>query len=737
MSSPLLFRNARPLHYAAAESSLPPAVSKAVEAGEVRVICALDTGKAAAFKKLARAAGCRFIALSAKTLDDWPKMSRAFVDLHRTLAADGVAFLYPEVEKQNAVFFLAAFLASSSSRVDVNTALKVLGGADTETETRLLRYAAYLDREPVQEVRPRFTIRTKLLGMTAVIIITSLVSATLLATTLFKRTSETMIQEYNLSLARLIGQKARADLNEILYRSEQLVLSGRDSAEFFRENPGIRWVKPAGKPALAAGAGPANGPPAAAGTNTDSPALSLSLRRDPGGFLLLSGPARDASVRSISVAFEPRLLLATFEGTRQTSLFELFVVDEQGKLLVSTGASDADIKDLPIVQQMLSSPNDNGSQRYAHKGVNYLGSFQHIGGAGLGVISVVEEDRVFEDVYRIQRQNFRLAVLILCLAILGVFYFSRTLTIPIVRLAGAMRRVERGEYQVELAPGPRDEVGSLTASFLSMARGLEEREKIREAFGRFVHEEVARRALKGEIKLGGEKKRIAIFFSDLRNFTGISEKLQPEKVVDFLNEYFSEMVECIYETHGVVDKFIGDAIMAHWGAFRTHGNDTVNAIQAALLMRARLHRLNTRLLERGLPALQQGCGINTGDVIAGQIGSRKRLEYTVIGDAVNLASRIEYLNKAFGTDILVSDESMDEVPSVFRTIKLPPVQIRGKSEPQVVHAVLGRLDDPAAPRSIEELRRIIGLAFDEKQAEKILETPSDRILRDGNQKPNT
>jgi len=550
-----------------------------------------------------------------------------------------------------------------------------------------------------------------------------------------------MIQEYNLSLARLIGQKARADLDGILYKAEELVLSGRDSAEFFRENPAIRWVKPAGKPALGSGPGlVTTGPNATGGANgsaKEAQVLSLSLRRDPAGFLLLSGPARDRALGSLSVAFEPRLLLATFEGTRQTSLFELFVVDEQGKLLVSTGASDADLSDLPIVQQMLSSPNDNGSQRYAHKGVNYLASFQHIGGAGLGVISVVEEDRVFEDVYRIQRQNFRLAILILCLAILGVFYFSRTLTIPIVRLAAAMRRVERGEYQVELAPGPQDEVGSLTASFLSMARGLEEREKIREAFGRFVHEEVARRALKGEIKLGGEKKRIAIFFSDLRNFTGISEKLQPEKVVDFLNEYFSEMVECVYETHGVVDKFIGDAIMAHWGAFRTHQNDTVNAIQAALLMRARLHRLNGRLRERGLDALQQGCGINTGDVIAGQIGSRKRLEYTVIGDAVNLASRIEYLNKAFGTDILVSDESMQEVPAIFRTVKLPPVQIRGKSEPQVVHAVLGRLDDPAAPKSLEELRRIIGISFDEKQAEKILEQPSDRILRDGNQKPNS
>lgn len=730
MSSPLQFKNAHSLHYAAQEGILPPAILQAIESGDVRTLYVLDPGRASDFKKLAKKHGCTFVALTAQVLDDWPRLSRLIHDLHRSISTAGAALLYSPSEARNAVFFLAAFLSASAARLDVHTAVKVLGGTDAENETRLLRYAAYLDREPVPEVRPRFTIRTKLLGMTAVIIVTSLVSVTLLATSLFKKTSETMIQEYNLSLARLIGNKARTDLEGILYRAEQLVVSGKKGTEFFRENPGIRWVKPLGKPALWSGADPVLPP----GETMPS---SLVLRREPGGLLLLSGPVADPAVRSLTVAFEPAVLLATFEGTRQTSLFELFVVDEQGKLLVSTGAADADLKDLPIVQQMLSSANDNGSQRYTHKGIGYMASFQHIGGAGLGVVSVVEEDRVFEDVDRIQRQNFRLTVLILCLAILGVFYFSRTLTIPIVRLAGAMRRVERGEYHVELAAGPKDEVGSLTASFLSMARGLEEREKIREAFGRFVHEEIARRALKGEVKLGGEKKRVAIFFSDLRNFTGISEKLQPEKVVDFLNEYFSEMVECIYETHGVVDKFIGDAIMAHWGAFRTHGNDTVNAIQAALLMRGRLHRLNSRLQGKGLPPLQQGCGINTGDVIAGQIGSRKRLEYTVIGDAVNLASRIEYLNKAFGTDILVSEESMREVPAIFRSIQLPPVQIRGKAEPQIVHAILGRADDPSAPASLEDLRRFLGMSFDEQQAAKILETPSDRIIRDGNQKPNS
>jgi len=169
------------------------------------------------------------------------------------------------------------------------------------------------------------------------------------------------------------------------------------------------------------------------------------------------------------------------------------------------------------------------------------------------------------------------------------------------------------------------------------------------------------------------------------------------------------MVECVYEAHGVVDKFIGDAIMAHWGAFQRRPDDTHHAVGAALKMRERLIQMNKDLGEHGRQQLRFGVGINTGDVIAGQIGSRKRLEYTVIGDPVNLASRIEYMNKSFATDILISEDAMHEVEDTFRLVEMPAVKIRGKAEPQRLFAVLGRLDDPTAPQTMADLRFQLGI----------------------------
>jgi len=241
-----------------------------------------------------------------------------------------------------------------------------------------------------------------------------------------------------------------------------------------------------------------------------------------------------------------------------------------------------------------------------------------------------------------------------------------------------------------------------------MGQGLEEREKIKDAFGKFVNKEIAERVLRGEVALGGERKEVAIFFSDIRNFTSISEKLEPEEVVEFLNEYMTRMVNCVNGTRGVVDKFMGDAIMAVWGAPVSTGNDTEHAIDAALAMRRELLNFNAGRGGDKKPVINIGCGINTGSVLAGQIGSEERMEYTVIGDAVNLASRIESLNKPFGTDILISEDSYRLVKEIYQVVPMQKITVKGKADPQQIFAVLGRKDDTSAPKTIDELRTILG-----------------------------
>jgi adenylate cyclase len=224
-----------------------------------------------------------------------------------------------------------------------------------------------------------------------------------------------------------------------------------------------------------------------------------------------------------------------------------------------------------------------------------------------------------------------------------------------------------------------------------------------------VNPELAELVVKDGVRLGGERKTVAILFSDIRNFTAISEKLDPEEVVDFLNMYMTRMVECIDRTGGIVDKFIGDAIMAIWGVPVSKGNDTENAIDAALMMRKSLIEFNRDRGDPKNPIIRIGCGINTGPVLAGQIGSENRMEYTVIGDTVNLASRIEDLNKPFGTDILISEDTYKSVKEIYAVERMEPIKVKGKDKPQQIFAILGRLDDAERPGTIEELRVLLGL----------------------------
>jgi adenylate cyclase len=359
--------------------------------------------------------------------------------------------------------------------------------------------------------------------------------------------------------------------------------------------------------------------------------------------------------------------------------------------------------------QMLKSRIDNGQRRYRDEdGVNRIGSFKKIGIGGMGVISTVSEERAFKSVYRIQRRNILIMIIVLTLAVCIVYFFSKTISGPIVRLFDATKEIERGNFRVDVVPSSGDEIGELTRSFVAMGRGLEEREKLKETFGKFVNKEIAEQVLRGEIRLGGERKTATIFFSDIRSFTSISESLEPEEVVEFLNQYMTRMVQCVNETKGVVDKFIGDAIMAVWGAPMSHGNDAENAVNGALMMRRELKEFNRGRGGDRKPVITIGCGINTGPILAGQIGSEERMEYTVIGDTVNLASRIESLNKPFGTDILISQDTRDIVKDLFLLEPMKQIKVKGKKEPQQIYAVLGRIDDPLTPRNVADLRRMLG-----------------------------
>jgi adenylate cyclase len=191
------------------------------------------------------------------------------------------------------------------------------------------------------------------------------------------------------------------------------------------------------------------------------------------------------------------------------------------------------------------------------------------------------------------------------------------------------------------------------------------------------------------LNLGGEKKLVTIFFSDLAGFTSLSENLPPEEVVGILNTYLERMTTVIIENGGFVNKFEGDAIMAFWGAPLASADQAFKAMRAALRCQEELAALNRDFASQGLPSLGMRIGINSGEVIVGNIGSQKRFEYTVIGDAVNLASRLEGINKQYRTAIICGSlaGSMAAGPIVLR--RLDRVRVKGKLNPEEIFEVVG------------------------------------------------
>lgn len=426
----------------------------------------------------------------------------------------------------------------------------------------------------------------------------------------------------------------------------------------------------------------------------------------------LSFPFKEDSRNNIVICYvKLERFLQTF---KPSGIIHTYMVNEKGDIVAHPEASvvlsSGNVVDNPIVKMMIKSTQDNGQTSYINSsGVKFLGSFKKITFGGCGVIATVEEEVALKAVNAILVRNFYLMMIILTVVILVVYFFAKTLTSPIIRLVGATNKIKKGDYDINIRVTTHDEIGELTNSFIEMGEGLAEREKIKTAFGKFVNPELAEMVLKDEIKLGGETKHASILFSDIRSFTAISERMEPKDVVEFLNEYMTSMVDCIERSNGIVDKFIGDAIMAVWGVPVSKGNDVENSINGALFMRDALIEFNKDRGSDEKPIISIGCGINAGEVLAGQIGSENRMEYTVIGDAVNLASRIEALNKPFGTDILISEDTYNECKDIFIVEKMTPIKVKGKEKPQLIYAVISRKDSQDGPKNIDELRNLIGI----------------------------
>jgi class 3 adenylate cyclase len=312
----------------------------------------------------------------------------------------------------------------------------------------------------------------------------------------------------------------------------------------------------------------------------------------------------------------------------------------------------------------------------------------HVAGTGKGLLSGAREGAwplPYYTVIDTLRIAFGLA-LSLSVVLLYVFFIVRwnisDFICPLDDLRSGMDRLKAGELGVQVGATTTNEIGELTVDFNAMARGLEERDKIKGLFGRYLATEVYDAIIDGRVNLSGARYDVTVMFTDIRDFTALSSRMSPERVFAFLNEYLEEMIESIAQSGGIIDKFLGDGILAVFGLPVPRQDHAEQAVRAALDMRDRLAKLNAARAGRGEERIEIGAGLHSGEVIAGNVGNERKMQFTVIGDTVNLASRIEALNKELRTKILVSGETWSRLTEALRAslpeaARLPPTRLRG------------------------------------------------------------
>ncbi len=273
---------------------------------------------------------------------------------------------------------------------------------------------------------------------------------------------------------------------------------------------------------------------------------------------------------------------------------------------------------------------------------------------------------------------------------------SRNLARPIAQLLQTTRAVQAGDLSTHLGKLPEDEIGQLGEGFNSMVQELRRKQELQKAIGSYIDPRIVEKVILPGRKedMAGQKRVMTILFTDLVGFTTLGENLTPGGLVNVLNRYFTLMSECVQVENGIIDKFIGDAIMAYWGPpFVSEEDEAAAACRAALRQLEAVAQFQAELpdlmgLRKNVPEVRIRIGLATGEVVVGNIGSEKARNYTVMGDVVNVASRMESANNVYGTRILISEETRRMADRVIQAREIDLVAVKGKSEPVQVHELI-------------------------------------------------
>ncbi|HTK92313.1 MAG TPA: adenylate/guanylate cyclase domain-containing protein [Verrucomicrobiae bacterium] len=391
-----------------------------------------------------------------------------------------------------------------------------------------------------------------------------------------------------------------------------------------------------------------------------------------------------------------------FSLARLAEFLDEVEVSPRGRILIAArdghplveqrrrGAQGAPAIPAAALAQVPLERDTRSSVEFQHNGERYLARAVPLPAGGLGWrAEVVVPARDYTA--RVDAQGRRALVLgaLAVLVALGCgVATARWMARPLQDLANLALRIRQGNLDAVVRPRSHDEIGVLTRSMGEMVRALRDREFVRQTLGRYVSPELAERVLRDPdaVRLGGELREVTILMSDLRGFSELSERLGPEAMIDILNRYLATMTQVIQAHGGMINEFIGDAILVLFGAPFQHRDDCERAVRCAWDMQCAMAALNVENRRLGLPELAMGIGIHVGPVVAGNIGSRDRVKYGVVGSPVNLAARIQAL--AFGGEVLLS-ESVVERSGHVRVGAPRRVRAKGFASLVTVHPLEG------------------------------------------------
>ncbi|MDX1490576.1 MAG: adenylate/guanylate cyclase domain-containing protein [Pseudohongiellaceae bacterium] len=323
-------------------------------------------------------------------------------------------------------------------------------------------------------------------------------------------------------------------------------------------------------------------------------------------------------------------------------------------------------------------------------------------GEPLQIVAVIQKsyNENIENLEAFRRGLVQFYSAIIAISLVLVILLAQSVTKPILDVVARVKRIKDGDYGQEVRVKGSDEITELASAINTMASGLAEKEKVRDLLGKVVSDEIAEELLSKTIALGGEEKIVTVLFADIKGFTSLCENTPPEEVLTLLNKYLSTITDVIEKNHGVVDKYTGDSVMALFGAPLSRGNDAQNALSTALAIQQAMRDLNASNIEQGLSVIEAGVGVHTGLVVAGNLGSQNRLNYTVVGDSVNLSARLEGLTRKYNVENIVSQSCCDAAPDfVYRELDL--VRVAGKNEPVRIFEVIGRAGTISAEQERE------------------------------------